>query len=123
MQEVTVHGKKRVCFVVMDGEVNKLVIPIDYLAPIDYKRLVDIESKAGNMLKNMKETVLDNGSSALEVYHRLIQVVPKKVVPKQQELGVAPQAPKKRGRKSNAEKAAAIQAALDLSNSQTPENT
>lgn len=94
MQEVVIRGKRKLCFVLADGDVNKLVIPYDTLAPIDYKRLIEMESKGGNMLKTMRDTVCDNGVNALKMYKGMIVVVPKdKPVVNQGAQAAQPDAP------------------------------
>lgn len=81
MQNVMISGKPKLCFVLADGDVNKLVIVVDTLLSIDYHRLTSIESKGGSMLRHMFETTLDNGVNALVCYKDLISVIPKEVTP------------------------------------------
>lgn len=79
MRLVNVNGKMKQCFVISEGETNMIVIPIDRITAVDYKRLVELERKGGNMLKLMRDTRMSNGILAIEVYHRLFVTVPKSV--------------------------------------------
>ena len=111
MQEVVIKGKKRLCFVLATGETNTIVIQYDGLTGIDYKRLVEIESRGGNMLKNMRDTICDNGVNALKMYKGMIVVVPKPQEAKTAEgpapSSVVPPVRKRPGPKPKAEREAA----------------
>lgn len=97
MVEKEVKGTMRLCFMVKQGEANDVVIPIDYLQGIDYKRISEIEAKGGELMKAMRETSLDNGRNALDQYKDLLCVVKKESkVPS--EKGTTDVAPVKRGR-------------------------
>jgi len=105
MQVVKIKGKAKQVFVIADGDENTIVIPIEYLAAVDYHRLVDIEAKGGTMLKHMRDTRLDNGVLAIEAYHKLFVVVPKpqkkaevKTDPTNSVDNTVVEVPKKRGR-------------------------
>lgn len=78
MQEVMIKGKKKLAFVVTDGEAAKVVIPVDYLTPVDYRRLSQMEAKGGELMSVMRETrVDDNGVNALVLYQNLLVTVEK----------------------------------------------
>ena len=116
MIEVEIDGLKRYCFLVKRGEVNNIVIPLDALLHVDYKRLQEMEAQGGELMKALRDTKLDNGLNALMVYQHLFKVVPVKRKPEPVKLTevvhhdnvVIEEAPtvKKRGRRSNAELAA-----------------
>lgn len=76
MQKVIVDGKPELCFVLAEGTVNKIVIPLESLLNIDYHRLLPLEKKGGNMLKLMLNTRLENGVNCLHMYKELIRVIP-----------------------------------------------
>lgn len=79
MIEVEIKGKRKLCFLVKKGEVNDIVIPLDSLVGIDYKRLSEMESQGGDLMKTMRETTLSNGKNALVQYQTILITVPKKV--------------------------------------------
>lgn len=76
MEKVIVEGRMALCFVLAEGEANKIVIPLESLLNVDYHRLLPLEKKGGNMLKLMLNTKLDNGVNCLQMYKDLIRVVP-----------------------------------------------
>lgn len=89
MQEVEINGRKRLCFLVTEGDSAKIVIPVDILAPIDYQRLRSLEARGGELMSVMRDTRLDNGMNALVQYQNLLVVVPKeKPVKKAAEVDV-----------------------------------
>ena len=71
-----VRGRDRLCFVLSKGDVNHIVIPVDALAPIDYQRIKAMESKGGHLMQIMRDTTVDNGRNALELYDSIIEYVP-----------------------------------------------
>lgn len=77
MREVVINGKKRLCFVVTEGEAATIVIPIESIAPVDYRRLTEMSKKGGELMSVMRETVLDNGMNALVQYQNLLVTVRK----------------------------------------------
>jgi len=81
MIEVEVKGKREICFLVKKGEANDIVIPLRSLAAIDYQRLVKMEEEGGELMKTMRETVLDNGTNALVQFQHLLVTVNKEPKP------------------------------------------
>jgi len=85
-------GRKRLVFVLKDDVAATIVIPVDVLSPVDYKRLKEMEAKGGELMKTMRDTKLDNGRNALELYKNLIVVTykpgAKALQQKQEELPV-----------------------------------
>lgn len=81
MQNVMINGKPELCFLIKDGEAAKIVIPVQSLAAVDYRRLTAIEAKGGEMMAQMRDTRLDNGMNALTQYQSLLVTV-KKDAPK-----------------------------------------
>lgn len=75
MKEMSLDGRKRLVFVLKEDSAATIVIPVDVLQPIDYKRLKEMEAMGGELMKTMRDTKLaDNGRNALELYKHLIQV-------------------------------------------------
>lgn len=77
MKNVKINGKERLSFIVKDGDAALIVIPIDILAPVDYKRMAALEAKGGEMMRIMRDEMLDNGMNCLTQYQHLLIVVPK----------------------------------------------
>lgn len=77
MIEVEMKGKRRLCFLVKQGEAANVVIPIESLTRIDYERINAMESKGGELMRTMRETTLDNGMNALVQYQNLLMVIEK----------------------------------------------
>jgi len=75
MIEREINGKKRLCFLVKKGEASDIVIPIEYLQKIDYKRLSEMEAQGGELMRTMRDTELDNGANALVTYQNLLVAV------------------------------------------------
>lgn len=75
MKEMAIDGRKRLVFVLKEDVGATIVIPIDVLSPVDYKRLKEAEAQGGEMLKTLRDTQLDNGRNALALYKNLITVV------------------------------------------------
>jgi len=71
-----INGTKRFCFLVKKGDANDIVIDYDSLASIDLKRLSGIEAQGGEMMRVMRDTVLDNGVNALVMYKDLLRTIP-----------------------------------------------
>jgi hypothetical protein len=76
MVEVEYNGKKVLSFLVRRGDVNLIIIPIDGLLPVDYRRLSNLEAQGGEMMRVMRDTTLDNGKNALAMYEPLFKIVP-----------------------------------------------
>ena len=103
MIERTINGKRKLCYLLKKGEMNDIVIPYDSLADIDVKRMHDMEAQGGELMRVMRDTVLDNGANALAQYKDLIRTVPVAPAPQQEAAPAAqqesaPAAPTKRGR-------------------------
>lgn len=77
MQYVEIKGKPTLCYVIKRGEANDVVIPAHYCAPVDLRRLSEIEAKGGEMLARMRDHTIDNGINALVQYESLFVIVPK----------------------------------------------
>lgn len=87
MIEVEIEGKRKLCFLIRKGEKNYIVIPIDGMLSIDYKRISDMESQGGDLMRVMRDTTLDNGKNALSLYQDTFKVVPiKKPQPAKQQI-------------------------------------
>ena len=76
MVEVEYNGKKVLSFLVRRGDKNLIIIPIDGLLPIDYRRLSNLEAQGGEMMRVMRDTILENGKNALAMYEPLFKIVP-----------------------------------------------
>lgn len=76
MQEYTINGKKKICYVVKKGDVNDVVIAQESLQWVDMKRIEQMEAQGGELMRVMRDTVLDNGTNALSLYKDLLRVVP-----------------------------------------------
>lgn len=74
MKEMNLDGRKRLVFVLKEDVGATIVIPVDVLLPTDYKRLKALEAQGGELMKVMRDTRLDNGRNALDLYKGLIQV-------------------------------------------------
>ena len=71
MQEFQIGQNKKLCFLVKrhTTDIGKdIVVPYDNLADIDKKRFFDMEKQGGEMMRVMRDTVLDNGVNALVMY-------------------------------------------------------
>lgn len=77
LKEFFVKNENQLCFIVAEGEVNDIVLPIKYLAPIDYQRLIGMEEKGGELMKVMRDTTLENGKNALIQFQQLLVTYPK----------------------------------------------
>jgi len=77
MIEKLVNGKKKLCFLVKNGDVADIVIPVDSLIGTDYKRFQNMEAQGGEMMRVMRDTTLDNGLNALVTYQDLLVIIPK----------------------------------------------
>lgn len=75
MKNIRISGKMKKVFVLRENEGNLVYIPLDSIQRVDYDRLLDIESRGGDMLNEMRKTKLDNGMNALAVYDDIIQVM------------------------------------------------
>lgn len=75
MVEVEYNGKRVLSFLVKRGDKNLIVIPIDGLLPVDYKRLSQLEAQGGELMRVMRDTILDNGKNALAMYEPLFKIV------------------------------------------------
>jgi hypothetical protein len=113
MIQIKIGNKDRLCFLVKDGEVNRIVIPIDNLGPIDYQRISKLEAKGGELMRAMRDETLDNGINALVQYQHLLVTVPKPNAVLKSAERVTEEVPvlqagekRKVGRPSNKEKAA-----------------
>ena len=82
LKEFTVKGKRQLSFVVKEGVAADIVIPLDYLQPIDYRRLVKMEEAGGELMKVMRDTKLDNGKDAIIQFQELFVTVLKERVGK-----------------------------------------
>ena len=91
LKEYNVKGENQLCFIVKEGEVNDIVLPIKYLQPIDYQRLVKMEEVGGELMKVMRDNKLENGNNALIQFQHLLleyrkptdeKVAPKKTIRK-----------------------------------------
>lgn len=82
MKEYFVNNEQQLCFVVKEGDVNDIVLPMKYLAVTDYRRVIEMEEKGGELMKVMRETNLDNGNNALVQFQTLFVTFknPKSVV-------------------------------------------
>lgn len=100
MIERTINGKRKLCYLLKKGEKNDIVIPFDSLADIDVKRMHEMDSQGGELMRVMRDTKLDNGNNALAQYKDLIRSVPVKQAAATAEPapGGADAAPSKRGR-------------------------
>jgi hypothetical protein len=76
MKEFMIKGKKKLCFVLKEGELNDIVVTYDSLAPIDLKRFYEMEGQGGDLMRVMRDTTLDNGVNALNMYEDLLVPVP-----------------------------------------------
>jgi len=88
MQEVLVKGKRRSCFMVKKGTNGgkNIVILLDSLTPLDYKRLVAVEAEGGEMMSAMNKTKADNGMNMLDLYKNILveaDDVPSTINPKE----------------------------------------
>lgn len=81
MREMTIKGKRKLVFVATDREAATIVIPVESLDSIDYKRLSEMEAKGGELMAVMRDTKLDNGMNALKQYSDLFVVVQKEKKP------------------------------------------
>ena len=86
MQEFQIGQHKKLCFVVKKHTTDSgkdIVVPYDNLADIDKKRFFDMEKQGGELMRVMRDTVLDNGVNALVMYaDMLVEVaLPKKATP------------------------------------------
>lgn len=83
MQEFQIGTLKKLCFVVKKGTAKNIVVPYDNLADIDKKRFFEMEKQGGELMRVMRDTMLDNGVNALVMYADMLVeidvVVPKKV--------------------------------------------
>ena len=88
LKEYLHNDQMKLCFVVKEGEAADIAIPVNSLAPVDYKRIVEMETRGGELMKVMRDTVLDNGMNALVQYQSLFITIPKpkKVVKQETEL-------------------------------------
>ena len=77
LREYDVKGKKQLSFVVKEGPANDVIIPLSYLQPVDYQRLVKMEEAGGELMKVLRDTKLDNGKEAIVQYQDLFVVVEK----------------------------------------------
>lgn len=79
MKDIRVDGAFQRVFVLTESEDRIVYIPLKHLHRTDYDRLVAIEKAAGRgeMLTEMRKTVLDNGKNALVLYDSIIQVLKK----------------------------------------------
>ena len=68
MQEFEIGKLKKLCFVVKKGTAKNIVVPYDNLADIDKKRFFDMEKQGGELMRVMRDTMLDNGVNALVMY-------------------------------------------------------
>lgn len=75
MVEVEYNSKRILSFLIKRGDKNLIVIPIEGLLPVDYRRLSDIEAQGGEMMRVMRDTILDNGKNALAMYEPLFKIV------------------------------------------------
>lgn len=75
MQEFVIKGQRKICFLVKKGTVKDIVIPVDGLAPIDYKRLYEMEKRGGELMRVMRDTTLDNGVNALVMYKDMFREI------------------------------------------------
>jgi len=83
MQEFQIGTLKKLCFVVKKGTAKNIVVPYDNLADIDKKRFFEMEKQGGELMRVMRDTMLDNGVNALVMYADMLVeldvVAPKKV--------------------------------------------
>lgn len=75
MKEMKINGRNQLCFLVKRGEKKDVVIPIDSLVRVDYKRISEMEAQGGELMRVMRDTTLDNGVNALVMYKDLLVVV------------------------------------------------
>lgn len=81
MKELNLDGRKRLVFILKEDIGATIVIPVDVLQPVDYKRLKEMEKQGGELMKVMRDTKVDNGRNALELYKELIQIAYKNKPP------------------------------------------
>lgn len=74
MKDLRIDGRLQRVFVLQETESRVVYIPLKALNRVDYDRLVDIEKRGGDMLKEMSRTTLDNGRNALDLYDEIIQI-------------------------------------------------
>lgn len=82
LKEFNVKSENQLCFLVKEGEVNDIVLPIKYLQPVDYRRITKMEEVGGELMKVMRDTTLENGVNALIQFQHLLTPVLKPVVEK-----------------------------------------
>lgn len=72
MKQYKINGKDRLCYVVTKGKAADIVIPYDNLAPVDNRRISEMESEGGELMRTMRETIIeDNGVNALVMYQNV----------------------------------------------------
>ena len=71
MKEYFVNNEQQLCFVVKEGDAVDIVLPMKYLANVDYRRVVGMEERGGELMKVMRETSLENGNNALVQFQTL----------------------------------------------------
>jgi len=76
MKEFVIKGKRKLCFIVKLGALNDIVVTYDSLAPVDLKRFLEMEKQGGDLMRVMRDTTLDNGVNALNMYEALLITVP-----------------------------------------------
>lgn len=81
MREIEIKGKRKLVFVITDRDAATIVIPIESLGPVDYKRFSEMEAKGGELMSVMRDTKLSNGMNALVQYSDLFRVVKKEPKP------------------------------------------
>lgn len=77
MKVIKVNGSAVKVFVLIENDKRIVYIPVKALERVDYNQLVGIEEKGGDMLREMSNTVLENGKNALAFYEDIIQVMVK----------------------------------------------
>lgn len=78
MKTLRIDGRLQKVFVLRETDDRLVYIPVKACFLIDYKKLLELENRGGDILKHMSNETLSNGRNMLVTMDSLIEVMHKK---------------------------------------------
>lgn len=78
MKTLRIDGRLQKVFVLRETDDRLVYIPVKSCFLVDYKKLLDLENRGGDLLKHLSNETLPNGRNALTQFDNLICVMNKK---------------------------------------------
>lgn len=77
MKTLRIDGRLQKVFVLRETDDRVVYIPVKACFLVDYKKLLELEKRGGDILKHLSNETLSNGRNALVTYDHLIEVMRK----------------------------------------------